>query len=133
MMFGARLVGRGMAEVHTRRDQPSGTPERLRNTIDTTAVNRGYTIKQVAARARERLADSRPPVVGCPPDTAAATGLLVGTFLTMVVIPVVYFVPDSAAQRVSRLLASGSQTSGAGAPSDADTPGKVPTEKEGAA
>jgi multidrug efflux pump subunit AcrB len=52
---------RAMAEIHTRQDQPFVTRERLRNTIDITAVNRGYTIKQVAAMAQERLADIQPP------------------------------------------------------------------------
>lgn len=52
---------RAMAEVHTRQDQPFVTREQLRNTIDITAVNRGYTIKQVAAMAGERLADIQPP------------------------------------------------------------------------
>jgi len=39
-----------------------------------------------------------------PLGIAAATGLLVGTFLTMVVIPVVYSVLDSAAERLKRAL-----------------------------
>lgn len=44
-----------------------------------------------------------------PLGIAAASGLLVGTFLTMVVIPVVYSVLDSAAERVNKLLTTGSQ------------------------
>ena len=52
---------RAMAKVHTRHDQPFVTRERLQNTIDITAVNRGYTIQQVASTVQERLEDIEPP------------------------------------------------------------------------
>ena len=52
---------RSLAETSARQDQPFVSRERMRNTIDITAVNRGITIKEVAAMTRERLADIRPP------------------------------------------------------------------------
>lgn len=55
------IPSRAMAEVHTRRTQPFVTRERLRNTIDITSVNRGYTIKQVAQMVQERLASIPTP------------------------------------------------------------------------
>jgi len=52
---------RAMATVHRERNQPFITRERLRNTIDITAVNRVYTIGQVANMAKARLAKVQPP------------------------------------------------------------------------
>ncbi len=83
---------RAMAEVTTRRDQPFVTRERLRNTIDITAVNRGYTIKQVAAMAAERLADIRPPagynieVAGSIKDMSRAQGSMAKALIVGVVL-----------------------------------------------
>ncbi|NCD35311.1 MAG: efflux RND transporter permease subunit, partial [Spartobacteria bacterium] len=53
--FGAIPLS-SMAEVKTRPAPPFVTREGLRNTIDITAVNQGYTIKQVAAMVKERVA-----------------------------------------------------------------------------
>ena len=47
---------RALAEFRTEREQPFVTREMLRTTIDVTGVNHTYTIKQVAAMARKRLA-----------------------------------------------------------------------------
>jgi multidrug efflux pump subunit AcrB len=52
---------RAMAEIQTRRDQPFVTREHLQNTLDITAVNRVYTIKQVAAMAKQRISKINPP------------------------------------------------------------------------
>jgi len=50
-----------MASLDSQRSQPFITRERLRNTIDITAVNRVYTIGQVASMVQKRLADIVPP------------------------------------------------------------------------
>jgi multidrug efflux pump subunit AcrB len=47
---------RAMATLDSERNQPFITRERLRNIIDITAVNRVYTIGQVAGMVQERLA-----------------------------------------------------------------------------
>jgi multidrug efflux pump subunit AcrB len=52
---------RAMASLDSQRSQPFITRERLRNTIDITAVNRVYTIGQVASMVQKRLADIVPP------------------------------------------------------------------------
>ncbi|NOZ19848.1 MAG: efflux RND transporter permease subunit [Planctomycetes bacterium] len=52
---------RAMASLHTRRDQPFITRERLQNTLDITGVNRIYTIAQVAKKAKMRLSKIKPP------------------------------------------------------------------------
>ncbi len=52
---------RAMARVNSQRNPPFITRERLRNTIDITAVNRVYTIGQVAKMAQTRLAGIHPP------------------------------------------------------------------------
>jgi multidrug efflux pump subunit AcrB len=69
---------RAMADFERRPTRPFVTREQLRNTIDITAVNRVYTIKQVAAMARQQLAQLEPPegyrveVAGSSADMAAA-------------------------------------------------------------
>jgi len=52
---------RAMATLDSQRHQPFITRERLQNTIDVTAVNRVYTIGQVAKMAQMRLAKVQPP------------------------------------------------------------------------
>lgn len=52
---------RAMATLDSQRNQPFITRERLQNTIDVTAVNRVYTIGQVAGMAQERLAGITAP------------------------------------------------------------------------
>ncbi len=52
---------RALATVESRRDQPFITRERLQNTIDITGVNRIFTIGQVAAMAKKRLAKVKTP------------------------------------------------------------------------
>jgi multidrug efflux pump subunit AcrB len=52
---------RALAALDTCRNQPFITRERLRNTIDITAVNRVYTIGQVAKMTQKRLAGIHPP------------------------------------------------------------------------
>jgi len=52
---------RSMATLSSQRSQPFITRERLQNTIDVTAVNRVYTIGQVAKMAQMRLAKVQPP------------------------------------------------------------------------
>ncbi|HDS84820.1 MAG TPA: efflux RND transporter permease subunit [Phycisphaerales bacterium] len=69
---------RAMAQVQTQRDQPFVTREHLRNTLDITAVNRVYTIKQVAAMVKQRLLEIEAPegyhieVAGTVTDMARA-------------------------------------------------------------
>lgn len=88
---------RAMARVDTRLAQPFVTREHLQNTIDITAVNRVYTIKQVAMMAQQRLETVRPPegyridVQGSAADMAIAQAsmgqaLLVGLVLLYILL-----------------------------------------------
>lgn len=83
---------RAVAEVHTYRDQPFVTREHLRNTLDITAVNRVYTIKQVAEMARQRLSLIRPPegyrieVAGTVADMDLAQQSMVGALVVGLVL-----------------------------------------------
>ena len=52
---------RSLAEIHPHRAQPYITREKLMPTIDITAVNRGYTIAQVAGMVKEKLAGLKMP------------------------------------------------------------------------
>ncbi len=52
---------RAMAQIHPHKTQPFITRENLLPTIDITAVNRGYTIGQVTAMVKKKLADIRTP------------------------------------------------------------------------
>jgi multidrug efflux pump subunit AcrB len=92
---------RAMAQIQARQAQPFVTRERLRNTLDITAVNRIYTIKEVAAMAQERLnglsvpQDYRIEVTGSASDMAASQSsmvqaLVIGLVLLYILLMMVF-------------------------------------------
>ena len=83
---------RAMADIRTQQVQPFVTREHLSDTIDITAVNRGYTIKQVAAMTQERLSAIRAPagyhieVAGSIADMNQAQQTMVGALVVGLVL-----------------------------------------------